>query len=147
MHEYPVTVRIVEIASETAEKNNGRVRRIDLVVGEDSGFIGDSIQMYFDVIAEGTPCEGATLHIEGIKPMLRCETCGKLFERKRFSFQCPFCGGDGGPTEIGKEFYVKSVELEVEENTNAYDESGRDGGHPRTEQPHRGACSRTSGRT
>ena len=127
MHEYPVTVRIVEIASETAEKNNGRVHRIDLVVGEDSGFIGDSIQMYFDVIAEGTPCEGATLHIDGIKPMLRCETCGKLFERKRFSFQCPFCGGDGGPTEIGKEFYVKSVELELEENTNAYDESGRDG--------------------
>ena len=115
MHEYPVTVQIVEIASETARKNNGRVRRIDLVVGEDSGFIGESIQMYFDVIAEGTFCEGAQLFIEGVKPQLRCDACGKLFERKRFSFQCPFCGGDGSPTEIGKEFYVKSVELEVED--------------------------------
>ncbi|MBQ8919926.1 MAG: hydrogenase maturation nickel metallochaperone HypA [Acidaminococcaceae bacterium] len=115
MHEYPVTVRIVEITSETARQKRGKVRRIDLVVGEDSGFIGDSIQMYFDVVAEGTPCEGAKLHIEGIKPQLRCESCGKYFERKRFSFQCPFCGGDGEPTEIGKEFYVKSVELEVED--------------------------------
>ncbi len=115
MHEYPVTVQIVDIASETARKNKGRVRRIDLVVGEDSGFIGESIQMYFDVVAEGTLCEGAKLVIEGVKPQLRCDHCGKLFERKRFSFQCPFCSGDGSPTEIGKEFYVKSVELEVED--------------------------------
>ena len=115
MHEYPVTVQIVDIASESARKNNGRVRRIDLVVGEDSGFIGESIQMYFDVIAEGTLCEGAQLFIEGVKPQLRCEKCGKHFERKRFSFQCPYCGGDGEPTPIGKEFYVKSVELEVED--------------------------------
>ena len=98
MHEYPVTVQIVDIASETARKNKGRVRRIDLVVGKDSGFIGESIQMYFDVVAEGTLCEGAKLVIEGVKPQLRCDHCGKLFERKRF-----------------KEFYVKSVELEVED--------------------------------
>ena len=119
MHEYPVTVQIVDIASETAKRNNGRVRRIDLVVGEDSGFIGESIQMYFDVVAEGTLCEGAQLFIEAVKPQLRCDSCGNLFERKRFSFHCPFCGGDGSPTEIGKEFYVKSVELEVEDESAA----------------------------
>ena len=119
MHEYPVTVQIVDIASETARNNNGRVRRIDLVVGEDSGFIGESIQMYFDVVAEGTLCEGAQLFVEDVKPQLRCDNCGKLFERKRFSFQCPFCGGDGSPTEIGKEFYVKSVELEVADDASA----------------------------
>lgn len=123
MHEYPVTVRIVEIASETAEKNRGRVRRIDLVVGEDSGFIGESIQMYFDAVAEGTPCEGATLVIEGVRPKLRCETCGRLFERKRYSFRCPHCGGDGEPTGIGKEFYVKSVELEIEDEFEKTEES------------------------
>ena len=123
MHEYPVTVQIVDIASETASKNNGRVRRIDLVVGEDSGFIGESIQMYFDVVAEGTLCEGAQLFIEDVKPQLRCDSCGKLFERKRFSFQCPFCGGDGSPTEIGKEFYVKSVELEIADDAFAEKDS------------------------
>ena len=121
MHEYPVTVQIVEIASETARKKRGKVRRINLVVGEDSGFIGESIQMYFDVVAEGTPCEGAQLFIEGVKPQLRCEKCGKHFERKRFSFQCPYCGGDGEPTPIGKEFYVKSVELEVEDDCSPED--------------------------
>ena len=26
---------------------------------------------------------------------------------------CPHCGGDGSPTEIGKEFYIESVDLEI----------------------------------
>lgn len=113
MHEGPVTQEIIRIASEAAVQENGRVTVINLVVGEDSGFIGESIQMYFDVMAKGTPCEGALLYIEGIKPKLRCTRCGQLFYRRPFSFSCPLCGGEGRPTEIGKEFYVKNVELEV----------------------------------
>ena len=110
MHEYPVTLEIVRIAEKTAREKGGLVKAIHLVVGEDSGFIGESIQMYFDVISEGTLCEGARLTIRDIKPKMRC---GALFERKRFSFTCPRCGGDGSPTEIGKEFYIESVDLEV----------------------------------
>lgn len=113
MHEYPVTLEIVRIAVKTAREKGGLVKAIHLVVGEDSGFIGESIQMYFDVISEGTLCEGARLTIQDIKPKMRCDRCGALFERKRFSFTCPRCGGDGSPTEIGKEFYIESVDLEV----------------------------------
>lgn len=114
MHEYPVTLEIVRIAEKTAREKGGTVKAIHLVVGEDSGFIGESIQMYFDVISEGTLCEGALLTIKDIRPKMKCDRCGRLFERKRFSFTCPYCGGDGSPTEIGKEFYIESVDLEVE---------------------------------
>lgn len=113
MHEYPVTLEIVRLAEKTAAEKGGVVKAIHLVVGEDSGFIGESIQMYFDIIAEGTLCEGALLTIQGIHPKMKCDACGKLFERKRFSFTCPYCGGDGSPTEIGKEFYIESVDIEV----------------------------------
>lgn len=113
MHEYPVTLEIVRIADKTAREKGGLVKAIHLVVGEDSGFIGESIQMYFDVISEGTLCEGARLTIRDIKPKMRCDRCGALFERKRFSFICPRCGGDGSPTEIGKEFYIESVDVEI----------------------------------
>ena len=61
MHEYPVTLEIVRMAEKTAREKGGIVKAIHLVVGEDSGFIGESIQMYFDVISEGTLCEGALL--------------------------------------------------------------------------------------
>ncbi|WNX86259.1 hydrogenase maturation nickel metallochaperone HypA [Agathobaculum sp. NTUH-O15-33] len=115
MHEYPITQRIVQIATAEADKAHGRVTGIDLVVGDDSGFIGESIQMYFDIISEDTPCAGAALHIERVRPKLKCGACGAYFERKPFSFACPACGGDGAPTGIGKEFYVKSVELEVDD--------------------------------
>ena len=113
MHEYPVTVRLVEIAEDAARQHGGRVRGIDLVVGEDSGFVGESIQMYFDVVAEGTLCEGATLRIHGVRAKLRCEQCGAYFLRRPFSFTCPACGGEGRPSEVGKEFYVQSVDIEM----------------------------------
>lgn len=127
MHEYPVTVRIVEIAEETAKKRKAKVRRIDLVVGKDSGFIGESIQMYFDIVAEGTCCEGAKLIIEGVEPRLRCTQCGNLFARRLYSFVCPSCGGAGEPTTIGKEFYIKSMELETEDTADTEDATGRRG--------------------
>ena len=114
MHEYPVTLEIVRIAEKTAREKGGTVKAIHLVVGDDSGFIGESIQMYFDVISEGTLCEGALLTIKDIRPKMKCDRCGRLFERKRFSFTCPYCGGDGSPTDIGKEFYIESVDLEVD---------------------------------
>jgi len=85
------------------------------VVGEDSGFVGESLQMYFDVLAEGTPCEGAKLEIKGVRPQLSCRKCGRHFIRKPFSFDCPYCGGEGEPTSIGKEFYIESLELEVKD--------------------------------
>ena len=114
MHEYPVTLEIVRMAEKTAREKVGIVKAIHLVVGEDSGFIGESIQMYFDVISEGTLCEGALLTIQDVKPKMKCDRCGCLFERKKFSFTCPYCGGDGSPTDIGKEFYIESVDLEVD---------------------------------
>lgn len=114
MHEYPITEQIIKIASEKAKENNARsVTRITLVVGEYSGFIGDSIQMYFDIISKGTICEGAILDMENIKAKWKCPACDIYYIRKPLSFACPECGQDGEPTSIGKEFYVKNIEIET----------------------------------
>jgi hydrogenase nickel incorporation protein HypA/HybF len=114
MHEYPLTDRIVRIAVETAERQNAKkVTAVSLVIGETSGVIAESVQMYFDMIAQGTLAEGAVLNIRAVKPQMRCPRCNKNFIRPRFSFECPDCGTLGSPTDIGKEFYVESVELEV----------------------------------
>ena len=114
MHEYPATQQIIQIAPNQAKENDARsVTRITLVVGEYSGFISDSIQMYFDIISEGTLCEGAVLEVENIKAKWRCPACDINFIRQPLSFACPECGQDGEPTSIGKEFYVKSIEIET----------------------------------
>lgn len=113
MHELPITQQIIKIAEKHAtELGASRIKNIKLVVGDYSGFIGESIQMYFDIISEGTMCEGATIEMTRVKPKLKCSACGTLFERQIFSFACPKCGADGGPTEIGKELYIESMEIE-----------------------------------
>lgn len=114
MHEYPITQQIIKIAEKhAAEAGASRIKTIKLVVGDYSGFVGDSIQMYFDVISEGTRCEGAQIEIQHVKPKVKCTSCGELFERQLLSFDCPKCKGQGEPTEIGKEFYIESIEVEA----------------------------------
>jgi hydrogenase nickel incorporation protein HypA/HybF len=113
MHEYPITQQIIKIAEKhAADAGALRVTKVKLVVGDYCGFIGESIQMYFDNISEGTACENAVIEIQRVKPKLKCESCGELFTRVQFSFECPTCGGQGGPSEIGKEFYIESIEVE-----------------------------------
>lgn len=110
MHEYGIVRRIISVVSDSAIKANAtRVEEISLVVGELSGYIGESMQMYFNLCARDTVCEGAELKIEFIPAKFRCTECGKEFRRDRsLSFSCPLCGKDGEPTATGKEFYIKS---------------------------------------
>ena len=112
MHELPITEQIIKIAEEHGQKARAsKIERIRLVVGERSGYISESIQMYFDMISKGTLCEGAVLEIEAVKPKLKCPSCGILFERLPMRFDCPACGTDGEPTDIGREFYIDSIEV------------------------------------
>ncbi len=110
MHEYPITQRILEIAEEYAVQNNAdEIMEINLVVGDYSGYVASSIELYFDIIAEGSRSANAKLNIERVVPKLKCEDCGEYFERKPFTFCCPYCGGEGRPTDIGQEFFIKSI--------------------------------------
>ncbi len=112
MHEYPITRRIIEIAGEYAKENQAsEVKVIHLVVGDYSGYVASSMELYFELIAEGTPCEKAKLQIERVVPKLRCKSCGELFVRRPFHFDCPICQGEGEPTQIGQEFLIKSIEI------------------------------------
>ncbi|MDR1603261.1 MAG: hydrogenase maturation nickel metallochaperone HypA [Gracilibacteraceae bacterium] len=113
MHEYSVTQELINIACRKArEANARRVSRIRLVVGEQSGFAPESIQMYFALIAEGTPCADAALETVPVRALWRCPRCDIRYERRPLSFACPRCGLDGEPTAAGKEFYVDCVEVE-----------------------------------
>ena len=83
MHEYGVTRQLIAICERAAKKHNAsKIKKVTLLVGEKSGFIGDSIALYFEVLSTGTLASGAELVIETVKPMLRCSKCKKLFKRK-----------------------------------------------------------------
>ena len=110
MHEYPVTLEIIRQAEEACRAENGAsVEEISIVAGESCGYLPESIELYFDIIARGSLCEHARLIFNRIPPKLKCANCGGLFLRKPFSFECPDCGGEGAPTDIGREFYIESL--------------------------------------
>lgn len=113
MHEYSLTQSIVR-AINGAVRAHGAVKAVSatVVVGENTAVIPESVQLYFDLIAKGTPAEGAVLRIHTRKAEMRCPRCGTNFIRPRFSFACPACGTLGNPTDVGNEFYVSQVELD-----------------------------------
>jgi len=113
MHESSITESILKTVIEKANESNAKsVKKINLVIGEETGFMGDSIQFYFDKYSKGTIAEGAVLDVRFIKSKLKCTKCGEMFERKPFSFECPKCQGEGNPTKIGKECFIENIEIE-----------------------------------
>ena len=105
-----MTLEIIRQAEEACRAENGvSVGEITIVAGESCGYLPESIEIYFDIIAQGSLCEHTRLTFERVPPKLKCTGCGGLFIRKPFSFACPVCGGEGEPTDIGREFYIKSV--------------------------------------
>jgi len=113
MHDYHEAIRIIESATEEAKsKGKSKVTKIDLVIGEDSSYSGDSIKMYFEDESVGTVCEGAEINVRSVKAMLRCPKCNELFVRKPFEFNCPNCNVEGIPSEIGREMAIESIEAE-----------------------------------
>nr|WP_319487197.1 hydrogenase maturation nickel metallochaperone HypA [uncultured Caproiciproducens sp.] len=112
MHDYHKAVDFLEEASAKAKAaGRSKVTKINILVGDDSGYSGESIQMYFDDLSKGTICEGTEMGIQQVKSKLRCPKCNELFERKRFDFGCPKCGTQGEPSEVGREVKIESIEM------------------------------------
>jgi hypothetical protein len=81
MHELGVTENIVNIAlAKAGEAQASKVIRINLIIGEMSGFVPDCIQFYFDTLSKDTITQGAVLNcVVGI--VLRLSTPKILYGR------------------------------------------------------------------
>ena len=113
MHEAGAAQAIVEMLSGLAhEKGASRVSSVRVVAGETAAYMEESLAFYLGFFAKGGPVEGARLELEVVKPRMQCRACGLEFERQRFSFSCPACGGDATATDLGTEFYIDSAEFE-----------------------------------
>lgn len=113
MHEYAITENIIELVLEEAKKvEEGNVTAINIVLGEISSILPECIEFYFKALSEGTILNGARLNFINIDAELICKSCGKTFLKKLSGIECPICGGIGTFTEKGKEFYIKSIEVE-----------------------------------
>ena len=113
MHEFAITQSMLDLVLEQAEKSGAReVGKINLVIGEMCGVVGESVQFYFNFLNKGTIAEGATLSFTMVPTTARCRHCGKVFELGEFDWACPDCGGSSLEITGGKELWVESIEVE-----------------------------------
>ena len=113
MHELSVTESLLDITLEHARKAKAqRVLTVNLVIGDLSSFVGESIQFYFNILSKGTEAEKADLRISRIPARVRCKPCQHEFTPEGMNWLCPRCGGLIEEVISGREFYVESIEVE-----------------------------------
>lgn len=113
MHELPVTQSVLEIVLNHAGDAH-RITDIYLVIGQLSSFIDESVQFYWDILSEGTIAQGARLHFRREPAVMLCYDCQHRYYLGG-DFTCPNCGSDLVQVESGEEFYVESIEVEMED--------------------------------
>jgi hydrogenase nickel incorporation protein HypA/HybF len=114
MHELAVTQSILDIATRHAEQAGAqRILAINLVIGELTGFVDDSIQFYFDFLTEDSIASGAQLNFDRIPARVKCQSCGAEYAPPDSRlWACPQCEALGGDVISGREFSVSSIEIE-----------------------------------
>ena len=113
MHELAVTESLLEIALRHAKQAEaGRITELTIVIGDLSSIVDDSVQFYWDIVAAGTPAQGARLEFKRIPAEMLCLDCAERFRPGADDFNCPKCQGVHIKIVAGNEFYLDSIEVE-----------------------------------
>jgi hydrogenase nickel incorporation protein HypA/HybF len=108
MHELGIVQEIVGIVAEASQ--GARVLRIVVEIGQLSAVLPDAVRFCFDVVAEGTVAEGATLEIVETPGLARCRACGTHVTLVRPFGRCE-CGNADLDWLAGDELRVREMEV------------------------------------
>jgi hydrogenase nickel incorporation protein HypA/HybF len=113
MHELSITESLLEIALRHADKAGAnRISDIYLVIGQLSSVVDDSVQFYWDIIAEGTIAEGAALHFDRIPTEIQCLDCDNKYKPSDNQMDCPNCNSINIQILTGEEFFLEAINVE-----------------------------------
>jgi hydrogenase nickel incorporation protein HypA/HybF len=114
MHELSIVEALIaEVEREVGRSgHDGRIRRVDLVIGRLSGVSCDSIRFAFDLLSRGTLLDGAEVHIAQPRAVSRCRDCLASVELDELAVECPTCHSPNITIEGGRDLLLEAVELE-----------------------------------
>jgi len=112
MHELSIVESLLSLALDKAGKANARkITRINIVVGDYTGVVEDSVDFYFGFLSKNTIAAGARLHYTHVPGQLRCRDCDQLFPLQKDP-RCPKCAGKRTDIVGGRELYIENMEVE-----------------------------------
>lgn len=123
---------MLDVALEAAASAGAsRIDEIHLVIGDLSSMVDDSVQFYFDILAEGTAAEGARLVFRREAAVLTCSACDLETDvQAPLPPACPRCGDLRVRVKGGQEFRVDSIEVDDPTMTPGDAPVSTTGGHP-----------------
>jgi hydrogenase nickel incorporation protein HypA/HybF len=114
MHELSIIEALIEQVQRELKRagQRGRVRRLELAIGQLSGVHADALRFAFDLVAPGTPVEGADLSIAQPRATCRCGSCGVEVEVDDLVLRCPECSSREIMIDGGRDLILQSIEVE-----------------------------------
>jgi hydrogenase nickel incorporation protein HypA/HybF len=110
LHELSIAEAVVQIANRHADGR--RVTKVQLKVGHLRQVVPSALTFSFELVAQGTPVEGAELEMEEVPATGSCLSCGAESRLTEFPLQCRMCGSYELRIIEGEELLVESLELE-----------------------------------
>lgn len=119
MHELSIANALIgQVCEHAASRGADRVARISVRMGVLSG-IARALHFCFPSAAQGTLCEGATLHIEDVPLTVFCSCCQEMkTPAALYNFRCPDCGRPTPKVLTGREMQLVSIELSTVKEEN-----------------------------
>jgi hydrogenase nickel incorporation protein HypA/HybF len=108
VHELSITQSVVDAVAERAA--GARVVGVRLVIGRLSGVMPDAVRFCFELVAAGTPLEGARLDIDEPEGTAHCRACGTDVVLPDAVLLCP-CGSADVEVTSGRQLTIRSMEV------------------------------------
>ena len=113
MHELSVAEGILT----TIEEHLGGVKqltRVNVILVALSGVSAESLEFWFSEVAKQKGFGSPEMHIQKVKAVAKCSSCGVEYEVQSFYTGCPACASTERSIASGYECNIESVEIEEE---------------------------------
>jgi hydrogenase nickel incorporation protein HypA/HybF len=110
MHELSIADGVLGVV--LAHAGDRRVTRVEMRVGHLRQVVPSALELAWELVAQGTPAEGAELVLEHVPAAVRCRECGVESEQDAFPLCCGRCGGFAVDVVRGEELLVDSLNVD-----------------------------------
>ena len=113
MHELSITQSMFELVIEQAKKEKAsKVTSVNLVIGEITGVVSESVQFYFDLLSKDSIAENTQLNIKMVPCVVHCRKCNRNSNLDKSEYICPYCKRHELEIISGEELFVESIEVQ-----------------------------------